>query len=102
AHPRREIGGMLCQSRAEDLFGLRELFDLPQLFGQRKEKAALRIGFQPKPQFLDLWATRWLRHGIKTLLQKRTAPEGAVYIRSNSLNRQRVEPTSRNVLVPAF
>ena len=76
AYPGGEIGRVMSESRAKDLLGLRELIALPQLLRQRKEKAGLRIGFHPKPQFLDLWVIR--RHGIKTLPQKRTAPEGAV------------------------
>src|SRR2546430_12100809 len=91
---------MMRQACAKDLLGLRELIALPKLLGQRKEKAGLRIGFYPKPQFLDLWVVR--RHGIKTLPQKRTAPEGAVRNQVQCSIHQRDVPTRRNVLVPAF
>ena len=100
AYPGGEIGRVMSESRAKDLLGLREQIALPQLLGQRKEKAGLRIGFHPKPQFLDLWVIR--RHGIKTLPQKRTAPEGAVRNQVQCFNRQRDVPTNRNVLTPAL
>ena len=50
------------QTLAQDLFGLGQLLDLAQFFGERKKEPALRIGFDPEPQLFDFGIARWLRH----------------------------------------